>query len=121
MTDVRNVIIGCIIVMVSNTFQVSHIYTAKYQIVTPGQILTARGVLQTTVFGIWAAEQNIRLGKPSKLSIETLVMVTFGNTLLSGAQLSIFTAVKMMPLSDCVALAFTSPLFTLLANALILT
>ena len=70
MTTVRNVILGCIVVMVANTFQLAHITFAKYQSVTPGQIVTARGLLQILTFGTWAirhrAAERLEMEKNSQ-------------------------------------------------------
>ena len=120
MVNMREVIFGSMAVMASNTLQLATTYSAKYQMVTPGQILMVRGVMQIVLFGMLAVGQHIWSGESIELSRKTLLTVVIANSIFSVAQLSIFTAVKLMPLSDCVTLAFTSPLFAIVANALIL-
>jgi len=129
-SQMKNSLLGWAAVLMSNSCFLANSYIAKAQPVTPGEILSARSVLQIVLFGAWAFYQRTRPPvvvdgeKPNKrngpMSATTWVLVLVANILLSASQILCFTAVKMIPISDFVTLCFTSPVFSLLASAILL-
>ena len=122
MSSAKHTILGFCAVMVSNTCQLAHSYLAKMQPVTPGEIIASRALLQIAVFGLWELCHRTKREdewKPA-LTPKTWVAAWIANILLSTSQIIAYTAVKMIPLSDFVVLCFTSPVFALIASAILM-
>ena len=122
MTSIKNTLLGCGVVLLSNSCLLSTSYLAKYKPVSSGEIMAMGSLLQVIVFGVWGTFQGIRVQKspPLKHTRSTWVVVGLTNLLLAAMNIICYIAVKMLPLSDFIVLVFTSPVFTLAASFVIL-
>ena len=121
MWQLKDCLMGCGAVILSNSCLLAVSYLAKHQPVSPGEIMAMRSVLQVIVFGVWSMFQGIRVGQePLKYKPVTWIVVALANIVLTSMQILCFLAVKMLPLSDFIVFCFTSPVFTLAASFIIL-
>ena len=116
-----NTLLGCGVVILSNTCLLAVSYLAKHQPFSPGEMMSMRSLLQVIVFGVWSTYQGIWVDpKPLKHDNKTWMAVGMANFVVTVTELICFTAVKLVPLSDFIVFVFTSPVFTLAASYIIL-
>jgi len=120
LTDgMRNTLFGIGAVMVSNSCFLGNSFIIKHNPLTAGEIMITRSLLQIVIFGMFCLHKRKQEG-PLLFGWNTWFMVAAANFTLTICQIMAYTAVKMLPLCDFVVLAFTSPVFALVASGILL-
>jgi len=115
----KNTAFGVGAVMVSNSCFLGNSFIIKHNPLTAGEIMITRSLLQLVIFGAASIHKRKQEGPPG-YPWPTWFMVMAANLALTICQIMAYTAVKMLPLCDFVVLAFTSPVFALIASGIIL-
>jgi len=138
----KGALLGAGLTMAANGLHLISMYLVNTHPESPGDTFLFRAFLQILLFGVWslvhvflgkgclnqravadeaaaAAEGGNRVVRVARgWRLWALVLVT--NVLIAVTILLSYIGLKMMPLSDFIVFAFTSPIFTLIASALIL-
>ena len=115
----KNTLFGVGAVMVSNSCFLGNSFLIKHNPMTAGEIMIGRALMQVIIFGLFSAHKR-KVEGPPIFGWPTWFMVAAANLTLTICQIMAYTAVKMLPLCDFVVLAFTSPVFALIASGIII-
>jgi len=128
----KSALLGAGLTMMANGLHLFSMYLVNTHPTTPGDIFLFRALLQILCFGLWSLVHSCVLGKgclnaptndpdarvATGWRLWALVIVC--NIGIAVTILLVYIGLKMLPLSDFIVFAFTSPIFTLIASAFIL-
>ena len=108
--------------LIANVLNLASGFIVKTNVkVHAGEVLSAKAVIQITVFGAWSILHFIktrgREGR-NRISAKSTLAAILSNALLVYTTLGCFIGVELLPISDYVVFAFTTPIATLLFNSL---
>ena len=112
------VLLGIGATMLSNCFYLSTSYIIKNKNVAAGEITVFSAFLRILIFGTWATkvkceQTNEESQQQNGYTRKAWLCLLTGNLAIAVTILLSYLCVTMMPLSDFIVFAFTSPVFTL--------
>jgi len=118
-SEMRRRFFGVGAVMVANCCFLGNSFIVGRNPMTAGEVMVTRSLLQILVFGTFSMHKRKKDGPPG-FAWSQWLMVAAANLAFAVCQMGAYTACQMLPLSDFVVLAFTSPGFALVFSGLCL-
>ena len=114
----RPVLLGISSTMMSNCFYLATSYLIKNKNIHPGEITVFSAFIRIVIFGSWASkvkyQQMVHEGQQQEYSRNAWLCLVIGNLLIATTILFGYICLTLMPLSDYIVFAFTSPVSTLM-------
>ena len=108
--------------LIANVLNLSSGFIVKTNgLVHAGEVLSAKAVIQITVFGAWSILHFIKTRDredKKRVTAKSIIVAVLSNALLVFTTLGCFIGVELLPISDYVVFAFATPIATLLFNSL---
>jgi len=122
----KNLLQGSVLILISNLVYIGNNYLVAWTQLAAPEIALARGGLQIVVFGVivWRErkmkrEEDVDSGpKSSGLPLYALV-VLYGFT-VSSMSFACLAAIPLMPIGDLIVISFTSPVFSVFFDRIVL-
>ena len=129
------------LILTSNIIYILNNYTVSWFSLHATEVTLVRGVLQVMVFGVVLLLGNRKLGilkhtqginfpknislstgetKPDSITVFQWLLISLYGLLMSAVGLTCLAAIPLMPIGDLIVLCFTSPVFAVIFEFLIL-
>jgi len=121
--NVKAVLQGSLLILITNLIYVGNNYLVAWTELTAPEVALMRGSLQSVIFGVlvWRTKENeidISETKQSRVVLYAL-LVLYGFT-LSTSSFACLAAIPYMPIGDLIVICFTSPVFSVFLDRIIL-
>jgi len=129
--NLRDLFSGLSLVLLSNLIYVGNSYIVAWTGLRAPEIALVKGAIQTTVFAIlvWkhrtSSKQTDVTGEKSnekagKFSLQVVALLSVYGFIVSTVSFAFIAAVSMMPIGDLIVVSFTSPVFSVFLDRIIL-
>ena len=118
----RNLVLGTSLILISNLIYVGNGYIVKWTELKAPEIALVRGVVQMILFGglVWKSRKESQETKKEKLSLPTVLLLALYGFCVSSSSFGFLAAVPLMPIGDLIVVSFTSPVFSVFIDRVIL-
>lgn len=122
----RKLLQGSVLILISNLIYISNNYAVAWTELNATEIALVRGTLQVIVFGVivWrdrqgATKENKDQG-PKCNSLSMYLLLGFYGFSVSTMSFACLAAIPLMPIGDLIVISFSSPVFSVFLDRIIL-
>ena len=113
---------GVILILISNVIYIMVNYLVSWTKINAGEVDLIRGLMQIAIFGGFTFFNKLKKkdGKQGSISLFQWSMMGLYGVLISSVNITALAAIPLMPIGDLIVLCFTSPVFSVIFEFLIL-
>ena len=114
---------GVILILISNIIYIMVNYVVSWTKINAGEVDLIRGLMQIAIFGGIVSSNKLRKEKDvgqGSISLFQWSMIGLYGVLISSVNITALAAIPLMPIGDLIVLCFTSPVFSVIFEFLIL-
>jgi len=118
----HKVCIGAVLIIISNIIYIMVNYVVSWTKLNAGEVDLIRGFMQIVIFGGIILLNKLRKKTENNVTISLFQWSMMGlyGVLISSVNLTALAAIPLMPIGDLIVLCFTSPVFSVIFEFLIL-
>ena len=112
-----------ILILISNVIYIMVNYLVSWTKINAGEVDLIRGLMQIAIFGGFTFFKKLKKKKDAKqgsISLYQWSMMGLYGVLISSVNITALAAIPLMPIGDLIVLCFTSPVFSVIFEFLIL-